>query len=79
MKTSLHRNLIMFEYNIGPHNEIVGTIVELVYTNDAYTNLHPGCRGKVVFIDDTGTVHVKWDNGSSLGLLPEYDKWKVIK
>lgn len=27
-----------------------------------------GTQGTVVFVDDIGTIHVKWDNGSSLGV-----------
>lgn len=27
-----------------------------------------GTLGTVVFVDDIGTIHVKWDNGSSLGV-----------
>jgi len=25
-----------------------------------------------------GTVHVKWDDGSSLGLIPNEDMWEVL-
>ena len=56
----------------------VGDRVQLLYTSDGYTNLEPGDEGEVVFVDDTGTVHVKWDRGSSLGLIPDIDRWAVI-
>ena len=26
-------------------------------------------------VDDVGTVHVRWDNGSTLGLVPGEDRW----
>ena len=29
--------------------------------------------------DDMGTIHVSWDCGSSLGLIPGEDAWKKIK
>jgi hypothetical protein len=38
----------------------------------------PGTQGTVHFIDDTGTVHVQWDNGARLGLVPEHDHWKDL-
>lgn len=38
----------------------------------------PGTEGTVTFIDDAGTVHVAWDNGSRLGLLPDADKWEIL-
>ena len=46
-----------------------GTRIELVRMNDPYnTKLQPGALGTVTIIDDTGTVHVNWDCGSSLGV-----------
>lgn len=36
--------------------------------NDPYSRLTPGEQGAVVMVDDIGTVHVAWDNGSSLGV-----------
>lgn len=27
-----------------------------------------GTQGTVLFVDDVGTIHIKWDNGSSLGV-----------
>ena len=45
-----------------------GCRVELVSMNDPYTKLRPGDQGKVIAVDDIGTVHIAWDNGSSLGV-----------
>ena len=28
-----------------------------------------GTRGTVIAVDDIGTIHVRWDNGSSLGVV----------
>lgn len=49
--------------------------VRLLHTWDPYTNLKSGDEGTVQFIDDLGTVHVLWDNGSTLGLIPKEDGW----
>jgi hypothetical protein len=49
--------------------------VELVWTTDPFTKLQPGDRGTVRFSDDLGTVHIDWDNGSNLGLVPGEDEW----
>ncbi len=32
-------------------------------------------KGEVVYVDNLGTVHIKWDNGSTLGMVPGKDKW----
>lgn len=68
----------LFEKNIGPAGETAGTRVRLVRTTDPYTQLRPGTLGTVLFVDDFGTVHVKWDDGSGLGLVPTEDTWAVI-
>lgn len=52
--------------------------IRLVRTSDEYTNLKPGDEGTVVFVDSLGTVHVQWDNGSGLGLIPNVDAWEVL-
>ena len=44
-----------------------GCRVELVSMNNPYARLKPGDRGTVVAVDDIGTVHIDWDNGSGLG------------
>jgi hypothetical protein len=32
----------------------------------------------VISVDSAGTVHVKWDDGSTLGLIPDEDQWEVL-
>ena len=56
----------------------VGDRVELVFTSDPYTKLEPGERGTVGFVDGIGTIHVNWDSGSFLGLVPGEDRWTTI-
>ena len=55
-----------------------GTTVELISMEDAYAP-PAGTRGKVIAVDNMGTVHVAWDTGSSLGLIPGVDVWKDMK
>lgn len=56
-----------------------GTRVELISIGDPDTCLKPGDRGTVEFVDDTGTIFVKWDCGSSLGLVYGVDNCRKIK
>ena len=37
-----------------------------------------GSKGVVSFVDDCGTVFVNFDNGRSLGVCPEVDKFHKI-
>lgn len=55
-----------------------GCRVELVCMNDPYTRLVPGDQGEVVMVDDVGTIHVAWDNGSSLGVVYGVDQIKRL-
>lgn len=55
-----------------------GKRVMLVKTGDAYTRLARGSLGTAVFEDDVGTLHVDWDDGSTLGLLPSEDSWDFL-
>lgn len=53
--------------------------VRLVSTDDPYTRLKPGDEGTIAFIDDAGTVHIDWDNGSTLSLVPGVDEWETLE
>lgn len=61
------------------NDPLVGKRVRLIYCADRYTSLLPGTEGTVLFVDDTGTLHVSWDTGSRLGLVPEAgDLYEVL-
>lgn len=55
-----------------------GCRVELVRLDDPYSKLTPGERGTVVAVDDAGTVFVKWDSGSTLGVIYGVDGIKKL-
>ena len=55
----------------------VGTKVKLIEMADSQSPPE-GTIGEVDYIDDIGTIHVKWDNGSTLGLIYGEDKFEVI-
>ena len=55
-----------------------GARVELVFTSDPYTRLKPGDTGEVSFVDDMGTIHVNWDNGSTLGMVLGEDELRIL-
>lgn len=49
-----------------------GCRVELVSMDDAQAP-PKGTKGKVIYVDDAGTIHVAWDTGSTLGIVPGVD------
>ena len=56
----------------------IGDKIRLLKLYDTYLQLPPGTTGTVSFIDSVGTIHVKWDNGIKLGLLPGIDKYELV-
>ncbi len=62
--------------NITANKE--GDRVQLIKCKDEHTHIPPGTQGKVDFVDDIGTVHITWDNGCQLGLVPGVDKWWTL-
>lgn len=59
-------------------SSLIGKRIALVHTSDPYTRLRAGAEGTVDFVDDTGTVFVNWDDGSSLGMVYGEDTYRVI-
>lgn len=55
-----------------------GTRVELVSMCDPYADMPPGILGTVTGVDDTGTIHVSWDNGHSLGVVYGEDSCRKV-
>ena len=56
---------------------MAGMRVKLIYMEDPQAPAL-GTEGTVQFIDDIGTIHVAWDTGCSLGLVPGVDEWKIL-
>lgn len=50
-----------------------GTRVALVHMEDPFTKIPAGTEGTVKSVDSLGTIHVSWDNGSSLGVVYNED------
>lgn len=55
-----------------------GTHVELVSMDDPYRNMQPDLKGTVVAVDDIATIHIAWDNGSSLGAAYGVDRIRKL-
>lgn len=60
--------------NKYPH----GTRIKLVHMDDDQAP-PSGTLGTVRCVDDTGTVHVNWDNGSNLGVVYGEDTITIVE
>ena len=54
-----------------------GTRLELISMDDPQA-IPPGSRGTVDHVDDMGTIHMRWDSGRSLGLVPGEDNFRKL-
>ena len=62
-----------------PTKVLEGRRIKLIRCNDAYTKIPAGTLGTVTLVDEVGTVHVTWDNGSQLGLCWDAgDRWAIL-
>ena len=55
----------------------VGTKIQLISMRNEKYPILPGTIGEVTHIDDLGSIHMKWQNGSSLAIIPEVDSFRV--
>ena len=54
--------------------------MRVVLDEDMYdpNGVQAGVMGTVSHVDDIGTIHVKWDDGKSLGLIHRLDAFHIL-
>ncbi len=55
-----------------------GTRVAIVQMNEDPEPVPVGTKGTVDVVDDLGQIHVNWDNGRTLAIIPDVDEFLVI-
>lgn len=55
-----------------------GTVLVLDYMDDSWAPPF-GSKGLVEFIDDAGQIHMHWENGSGLALIPGVDQFHIFR
>lgn len=55
----------------------VGTRIQLDFMDDPQA-IAPGTKGTVRLVDDAAQIHVNWDNGRSLAVIPGEDSFHKI-
>lgn len=54
-----------------------GTRIELIHMDDQYA-VPAGTHGSVNYVDDAGQIHIVWDNGRSLAIVPQVDNFRKL-
>ena len=70
---------VRFHKNSGQYANggIIGKRIKMIKMNDPYP-VEPGTMGTVKFIDDNGQIHVNWDNGRTLAIIPRVDEYQIM-
>lgn len=55
-----------------------GTRIELISMEDPFAPIPSGIRGTVKVVDDIGQLHMYWDNGRSLAVVPGEDSFRKL-
>lgn len=55
-----------------------GTRIMLLSMDDPYAPVPEGTRGTVVHVDDAAQIHMKWDNGRTLAIVPGEDNFRKL-
>ena len=54
-----------------------GTRLKLISMEDPQ-GVPEGTVGEVELVDDIGQIHVRWETGSGLALIPEVDRFRRL-
>ena len=55
-----------------------GTRIMLNSMSDPFAPVPSGTRGTVKVVDDIGQLHMSWDNGRSLAVIPGEDSFRKL-
>ena len=55
-----------------------GTRIMLLSMDDPYAPVPKGTKGTVVHVDDATQIHMKWDNGRTLAIVPGEDSFRKL-
>lgn len=67
-------NKIKVQYKPGTKIRLLEDMKE-----ELYHPINAGEIGIVNHVDSMGTIHVNWENGSGLGLIPGVDKFEMVE
>ena len=70
----LSRQAARYKENYPP-----GTRIMLLRMENDPHPVASGTRGTVKYVDDIGTLHCRFDNGRSLGVVPDEDLFRKLK
>lgn len=58
--------------------EMIGKRILMIFMEDPQP-IEPNTMGTIIGVDDIGQYNVKWDNGRTLRVIPDEDKYEIIE
>ena len=55
-----------------------GKRIRLLSMDDLYAPIPSGTKGTVVHVDDAAQIHMQWDNGRTLAIVPGEDSFSKL-
>lgn len=56
---------------------MIGKRIMMIFMNDPQP-IEPNTMGTIIGVDGIGQYQVKWDNGRSLSVIPDEDRYEII-
>lgn len=78
-RQSTHKSLTQEEIQVVKDKYIKGTKIKLIKMYDPFSPPPSNTIGIVEFVDDVGQIHINWNNGSTLALVPDLDEFEVLE
>lgn len=78
-RQSTHKPLTQEEIKVIKDKYVKGTKIKLLKMYDPFTPPPSETTGIVDFVDDIGQIHINWNNGSTLALVPDLDEFEVLE
>lgn len=58
--------------------EVVGKRIKMIKMANDPNPIEPGAMGTIKMVDGIGQLHVNWDNGRTLAVIPDKDEYVVV-
>jgi len=66
----------MFNEILDKLREDVGKRIRIIEMKGE--DFQSGTEGTITHIDDMCNIHVQWDNGSTLSVIPDEDQYEIL-
>lgn len=78
-RQSTHKPLTQEEIKVIKDKYVKGTKIKLLKMYAPFTSIPSQELGVIDFVDDIGQIHINWNNGSTLALVPNVDEFEILE